>query len=207
MAAFSQGAQYDLGRMADTCAATGAPLEPGAHVFAALVDIPPEQREKGDSLGLARVDVSAAAWEDDGFRPDNLFSFWRTHVPEEKQKRRRFVDDAVLMELLGRLGDVAADDGRLAFRHVLALLLLRKKLLRLDGRATEEGDDAGGRPVWLLTPKLDVSKGWNGKWDESRQLRVIDPGLDEARLTAVTEQLRQIMDEGLEEDDAPEGRS
>ena len=210
MADFAAGPQYDVGRTTGQCVATGDALEPGTQAYAALVDIPPEQREKGDALGLARVDVSEAAWEDDGFRPDRLFSFWRTTVPDPKVKKKRFVDDTVLMELLNRLADTE-EPSRLAFRHVLALLMLRKKLLRLDGREkttdgdAEAGTDADGETVaeyWLLTPKLDVTKGWNGKWNEDVQLRVLDPGLDDAGLTAVTDQLRQIMDDGVDMDAA-----
>ena len=66
--------------------------------------------------------------------------------------------------------------------------------MRLDRREpTPTGEQA-----WHLTPKVDPRKGWNGRWDEERTLRVLDPGLDEAELGSVTDQLAQIMRDGID---------
>ena len=206
------GTPYDVGRVGETCAATGKPLQPGDAVFAALIDIPAEQREKGDQLGLARVDTAEEAWQG-GFRPAGVFSYWRTTVPTVQERVKRFVDEGVLMELIERLE--SADDlddaeqrrQRLAFRYVLVLLMLRKKLLRLDRREratttakASAGGNSSSEQVWFLTPKVDPSKGWNGRWDEERTLRVIDPNLSEDELGVVTKQLTQIMRDGIDAD-------
>jgi hypothetical protein len=130
MSQFSQS-NYDVQKTSGICAATGEDLAPGSPCYSALVDIPAEEREQNDQLGMRRVDVSAGAW-DDGFRPPHLFSFWKTTIPEPNQKKKTFVDDAVLLNLLRRLED-AVEPQRLAFRYVVALILMRKKLLRFDG--------------------------------------------------------------------------
>lgn len=213
-------ASYDVQRPSGQCAFTGRQMEPGEVYIATLV-------EDGDSF--QRVDVSLEAWER-GDRPEHLFSFWRTTQPEPEQKRKLFVDDEVLMNLLRRLED-ADQFQRVAFRFVLALILMRKKLLRYDGSergpapttsfappppppseptaTNEEADEqaeqspeaeAPAEPEaerdgewWLMTPKLDVSKGRMGKWDEQGQMKVLDPELDEQGIRQVTEQLSEIL--------------
>ncbi|MGB0767347.1 MAG: hypothetical protein ACPGYV_06520 [Phycisphaeraceae bacterium] len=139
---------YDIQRPTGVCAATGRELAPGETVYAALVDPPAEDRsddqakpnDKGE-LPMLRIDVSADAWEDQDFRPPHLFGFWRTEVPEPNEKKKLLVGDAAIQELMLSM-DEATEAKQLAFRYVLALILLRKKLLRHDGidrREQEEG--------------------------------------------------------------------
>lgn len=184
--------------------ATGRSLEPNEACFSALVDIPVEEREPNDLLGMKRVDVSEDAWQQ-GFRPPGLFSFWKTTVPDPEEKKKTFVDDAVLMNLLRRLEDTAEPE-RLAFRHVVALILMRKKLLRYDGTDKVEVPDTGeeasqGETIiqvwWRFTPKVDVSKGHFGKWNEEESLRVLDPKLDASGIEQVTEQLGEVLEAEL----------
>jgi hypothetical protein len=183
---------YDIERPTGQCAFTGRTLEPDEQYIAALV-------EDGDHL--KRLDICQQAW-DQGKRPDDLFSYWKATVPQPQEKKKLFVDDAVLMNLLERLA--AADQPqRIAFRFVLTLIMMRKKLLRYDRTdkrpvdAPEPPEGPEGQQVveewWVLTPKLDLSKGPLGKWDDSRKLEVLDPHLDETGIRAVTDQLSQIL--------------
>lgn len=196
MTRFSQS-NYEVSKPSSECTATGEALEPGQDCYSALVDIPAEEREANDQLGMKRIDISAKAWED-GHRPPHLFGFWKTTVPEPNQKKKTFVDDAVLLNLLRRLED-ATEPQRLAFRYVVALILMRKKLIRFDG--TESRDDpAGDGPVqswWNFTPKKDVSKGHFGKWAEEECISVLDPNLDESQIESVTMQLGEILEAEL----------
>lgn len=207
---------YEIPKTSGVCASTGRTLEPGETYYATLVDVPPEEREpqpaegsaeasqaraKPDaaaSLGFRRLDVSAEAWEQ-GFRPQGLFSFWKSTVPQPNAKKKLFVDDAVLMNLLRRLADTT-EPQRLAFRYVLALILMRKKLLRYDGSTKKtvavDGEERE-QTFWLLTPKLDVTKGHFGKWNEEETLEVLDPKLDEPQIEQVTQQLGEILEAEL----------
>jgi len=209
---------YDVQRSTGRCAVTGRALEPGEKYFATLVEVDTrEQTGEADSqgaraqrgakngpdaasaLGLRRVDVSRQAWER-GERPNGVFCYWLTAVPEPNQKKKLFVDDEVLMHLLRRLADDARPE-RIAFRFVIALILMRKKLLRYDGtqKRRVEGVE-GGTPEqqwWMLTPKLDLSKGHFGKWNEKETLKVLDPKLDDERILRVTEQLGEILEAEL----------
>ena len=86
---------------------------------------------------------------------NRLFSHWESTVPQPNEKKKIFVDDAVLMNLLVRLADTDQPQ-RLAFRFVLALILMRKKLLRYEG--------AQKRP--------DTSRPTSGMVDGNTQTRV-----------------------------------
>ncbi|MDX1565912.1 MAG: hypothetical protein R3236_10925 [Phycisphaeraceae bacterium] len=174
---------YDVQKPTGQCAFTGKVLQPQEDYVATLV-------EEGDEL--KRLDICNEAWEE-GKRPENLFCFWKAVVPEPTEKKKLFVDDEVLMNLLQRLAD-ADQPQRLAFRFVLALILMRKKLLRYDGvdRRSREADGAT-EDWWLLTPKRDLSKGPLGKWDEQTRIEVFDPHLDEEGIRSVTDQLSDIL--------------
>jgi len=204
-----QSTSYHVQKPTGVCAVTGQPLEPGEPCFAALVEMTDEQiaearkaKDPAAEVGLKRVDVSAQAWAR-GDRPAGVFGYWKTHTPEPNEKKKLLVDDAVLMSLIERL-DGADNPERLAFRHVLALVLMRKKLLRYDGTVTgptppEAGSDQGAESstYWKFTPKLDVTKGHFGKWDEARTIEVLDPGLDEAQVEQVALQMGQIFEAEL----------
>ena len=190
---------YDVERPTGQCAFTGRTLEPGEAYTATLV----EADTPDAPLGLKRLDVAMDAWNN-GQRPDHLFSYWKTVVPEPNQKKSIFVDNEVLMNLLRRLSD-ADNPQRLAFRFILALILMRKKLLRYDRTemrpATVQTDDGLTDTVeqewWLLTPKLDLAKGPLGRWNVDESIEVLNPQLDEQRTQQVTEQLNEILNAEL----------
>ena len=189
---------YDVQKPSGVCVATGRALEPEEVCYSVLVDIPVEEREADDAVGMKRVDVSEGAWGQ-GFRPPGLFSFWKTVVPDPQAKKKMFVDDAVLMNLLRRL-EGTQEPQRQAFRYVVALILMRKKLVRYDGVEREEitgESDVPAREWWMLTPKVDVSKGHFGKWNEDEVLRVLDPKLDEVGIEQVTRQLGEVLEAEL----------
>ncbi len=190
---------YEIPRTSGLCAATGAALEPGQSYYAALIELSEQEQSEAKTrgepinpLGIKRLDYSAAAWES-GQRPADaqVFCFWKSTVPQPQEKRRLFVDNSVLMNLLERLAD-AEDADKLAFRYVIALILMRKKLLRYDGAEKREGGE-----FWKLTPKLDLSKGPLGKWHPDTRYEVLDPKLDESRIEQVTGQLGQILETDL----------
>ena len=172
MAAMSRfGTNYQVARFTGLCARTGEPLEPGTECVATLC-------ERIEDDGLDRQDFSLSAWEA-GARPERLFSFWRTTVPEPRQRRKILLDDQVLMDLFEAL---AEDDRpqRVAFRFVLALILLRKRLLKFVGRTGE-----GENERWLMLPR---------KADPDRTPdEVVNPQLTDDDVRELTGQLQEIL--------------
>ncbi len=171
------------------CASTGASMPPGTPCRSVLV---PAEEDDADGKPAAspfrRVDVSEPAWEA-GDRPAGVFSHWRSRVPDATAPRREPLDLAGLLELLAKLAeDENADHGRSAFRFVLALLLMRRRMLRLDDTRVD-----GDATFWCFTRKEDPAKGPMGRWAEGETIEVPDPGLDDADAAAVAEQLHETL--------------
>ncbi|MEM9252618.1 MAG: hypothetical protein AAGB29_09750 [Planctomycetota bacterium] len=191
----AQTTNYEIDKPTLVCGRTGRELAPGETYVATLVELSEAELEAMSpkerahhALGLKRVDVSTEAWDGKATH-DDVFCWWKTRVPEAGEaKRKLLVDDAALMVLLERLADAESEE-RLAFRFVLALILLRKKLLRHD--RTDRRDDGAW---WVFTPKADVSKGILGRWSDKRVIEVRDAQLDEAAIEAVTEQLGEVLE-------------
>ena len=199
---------YEIARSSGTCAITGRALLPGEAYIAALVEADANDPAPANTLGFNRLDISLDAWNRHGGndRPARIFAHWKAVVPEPNQKKKLFVDNDVLMNLLRRLADVK-EPQRLAFRFVLALILMRKKMLRYDSTQKRSAivplpDDPDATQTieqewWLMTPKLDLTKGPFGKWNEEERIEVLDPHLDEAQIQQVTEQLNEILNAEL----------
>ncbi|MDA0802428.1 MAG: hypothetical protein O2819_01535 [Planctomycetota bacterium] len=164
------------GAFTGSCAIKGVVIEPGARYVATLVD------RTGDDgqTELARADVSLAAWES-GPRPDGLLAFWHSTAPRPDERRTRFIDDDTLLEMVHRLAD-ATEPRQRAFRWVLALLLLRKRVLRQD--SIRRADD--GTSWWIFRRRgLEVAASFE----------VADPGLADADLASLTEELASQLGE------------
>lgn len=172
--------KYTIGRATGVCAASGETLEPGRTVIACLC-------ERDDDDAFERLDYSLQAWETDA-RPPRLFSFWRHVVPEPNAKKRVFVDDDLLLNLFERLEDDERPQ-RVAFRFVIALILMRKKLLKYIGR---EGE--GATEHWLVHPKGVTAE----QAAETQPIRVHNPHLSEDDVRDVSEQLSEILNGELE---------
>lgn len=173
---------FTIGRSSGACVATGRAFSPGDRRVTALVEREPAP---GEPEGLERLDFCERAW-DDGHRPERLFGFWRSVVPEPHAKAKLLIDDDQLLALFEQMGEEAPQTDsvrREAFRFVLALLLVRKRLLRHEGGRRE-----AGRAIMLVR-----SRGPEG-WDPASPLvEVADPELDESSIEMVSEMLGQAL--------------
>lgn len=169
---------YEIARATGHCAATGEVISPDQVYVAALVERP-------DQEGLERLDFSLTAWEG-GARPRppaRLFGSWRAKMPEPGAAKRQFIDDEALLDLFDGLAE-ATEPGRLAFRFVLALILIRKRLLRHEG----------GRAGTMLVRRTKAGGApQDGDPANNPLIEVTDPGMDEGVLAEATEQLGQIV--------------
>jgi hypothetical protein len=118
--------EYQIQPNTRRCAVTGRELQPGERYFAALI-------EAGDQF--ARRDYSAEAWQGP---PAGAFSFWCGRVPPPEEKARPRFDDDLLVECFHRL-DGQTDPGRVNFRYVVALLLVRRRRFKLEVGAESAG--------------------------------------------------------------------
>ena len=160
--------RYDLGRHAGRCHATGEAFEPGDPYVATLV-------EREDDEALDRLDFSESAWSS-GARPDRLFAFWSARAPEGKEPERVVIEPGSLLGVLESLAE-ATDPKRVAFRYVLALLLLRKRVL--------EPAPGAGDGVLLLRRR--------GERRDDPPFEIADPGLTPEALADATDRVAELL--------------
>ncbi len=164
--------QYNIARTEGTCHACQRKFEPGDHLVATVRDGEQE---------LQRLDYCPECWDSSDTSRDPLLGVWRTRLPQAREKKKLFVDDEVLVSFFQRLED-AEEESRVAFRFVIALVLMRKKKLAYESSKTDDQ----GRDRWTMRLRGT---------DETYE--VIDPQLDEQRIAEVSDQLGQILEAEL----------
>jgi hypothetical protein len=115
--------EYQIQPNTRRCAATGRELRPGERFFAALREV------DGQFL---RQDYSVEGWQGP---PPGTFSFWSGRVPVAEERRKPRVDDELLLDCFERL-EGQEEPGRVSFRYVVALLLMRRKRLKFEEAVT-----------------------------------------------------------------------
>jgi hypothetical protein len=167
--------QYNIARTDGSCHACKRKFEPGDDLVATVRDGEEE---------LQRLDYCLPCWEssDQPDQPEQrLLGVWRTRLPQPREKKKLFVDDEVLVSFFQRLED-AEEDSRVAFRFVIALVLMRKKKLAYESSKTDDQ----GRDRWTMRLR-----------GTDKTYEVIDPHLDEQRIAEVSDQLGQILEAEL----------
>lgn len=120
---------WHIARSSRTCAHSGQAIEPGQPFYSALL-------EKDDSF--ERRDFSASAWPEIG--KDEFFSYWKNKSAQTPSEKAPPVDYERLLGFFDSL-EGAEEPGKRLFRYVLALVLARRRRLRLDDMSrTPEGD-------------------------------------------------------------------
>src|SRR5262249_8608478 len=118
--------EYQIQPNTRRCAVSGRELRPGEKVYTALFD---------ESAQFVRRDYGSDVWQGP---PPGAFSFWVNTVPADTESRRPRIDDDLLFDCFQRL-EGQTDPGRLNFRYVVALLLMRRKRFRFE-EARVQGD-------------------------------------------------------------------
>ncbi|MBM3971793.1 MAG: hypothetical protein FJ302_18320 [Planctomycetes bacterium] len=119
---------YNLKSVSRTCAGTGKDLVPGSLCHSVLIERAGE---------LVRLDYSEDGWTPP---PAGLVAHWRCEVPEPTTSAKKSLDVEDLMRQFEQLNEEASPSQD-KFRYVLALLLLQRRRLRLDGTTTVDEQD------------------------------------------------------------------
>ena len=122
---------YEIQRCTRRCAATDRELKDGETCYSVLV---PEGGQ------VVRRDYSAEAWPGP---PENAIGWWKSTVVDPHAGRPHWAPNDVMLNYFERLlEDPTAEDAR----YVLALLLVRRRVLRVEGHE----QDAAGRDMLVL---------------------------------------------------------
>lgn len=146
------------------CSVTGRELLPGERYYTALLE---------EGATFARRDYSSEAWTGP---PTGSFGFWTGAVPSDPDKHKPRFDDDLLEECFHRL-EGQTDQGKVNFRYVVALLLIRRKRFKLEHSVVEDGVE-----------KIAVHCTRSGA-----RYQVVNPRLSEDEMSRAQEEVFQVL--------------
>jgi hypothetical protein len=157
-------AEYQIQPNARRCSASGRELRAGERFFSVLT----EQSGK-----FVRSDYAADSWQGP---PHDAFSFWAGKIPSGDARKRPVIDDELLLDCFNRL-EGQTEPGRIKFRYVVGLLLLRRRRMRLEDTVREEGSEI----LYLRCSRTGTRH------------RLVNPALSEDETSAVQDEVFQAL--------------
>ncbi|WP_417732846.1 hypothetical protein [Rosistilla oblonga] len=131
--------EYKVSRCSRRCSVLDRPLKPGETFYSVVFE---------DDEDFARKDISAEAWEGP---PEEAIGWWQGKMPEAGAGRMKLAPNHVLLDLLKQMSE---QPHREAVRYLLALMLMRKRVVRpLDH---EEGAVEGMLVVQVLADNSQI---------------------------------------------------
>jgi hypothetical protein len=122
---------FEISKFTRQCCATGRELLPGELFYSVLVP---------EGSAVVRRDYSADAWPGP---PEKTLGWWKSHVPEANAKKLHLAPSEVMLQYFEQLLEepLLADE-----RYVLALLMIRKRVVRQEQIET----DAAGQETVVM---------------------------------------------------------
>jgi hypothetical protein len=128
---------FEVQRCTRHCATTDRPLEPGESFYSVLVS---------EAAEIVRRDYSEAAWNGP---PPGALGWWKSQMPGSDTLKPRLAPNQILLELFLQWQD---DASKREVRYVLTLLMIRRRVLRLE--ATEPAAEGPAEMV-LFCPRIN----------------------------------------------------
>jgi hypothetical protein len=159
---------FEVQRCTRHCATTGRQLTEGEEFYSVLAS---------HGAAVERQDYSLEAWQGP---PEGALGWWKSRIPTREAKKNRLAPSEVLLQLFQGL-EAAAD--KQDMRYVLALLLIRRRILRLEDT---EADDQKQETLVLYCPRDETTY----------RIRSILPS--DERTRQIQEELAQLLQAGVE---------
>jgi hypothetical protein len=154
--------EYEIHKSTRHCAITGRELQPGEVFYSVL-------RPAGDDI--VREDYSTESWQGP---PESIIGWWKSRLPTVEARKVHWAPNDVMLDLFEGFAD---DPAQADLRYVLALLLIRRRVMRLED--TETGPQ--GETMVLFCPRRD------------EEYRVVAAPPDEARVAVIQQELAQLL--------------
>jgi hypothetical protein len=155
--------EFDVQRSSRHCAETGREFVPGETYYSALIV------QRGDTV---RRDYSAEAWHGP---PEGTLGWWKSQLPEPNARKLHWAPNDVMLHYFEQLDGVT---GKQDVRYILALLMIRRRVLRLEHNET---DDAGREVLVVYCPRTES------------EYRVLAATPDSQRANEIQEELAQLL--------------
>jgi hypothetical protein len=128
---------FEVQRCTRRCAKTDRELKPGEAFFSVLMT---------EGAEIVRYDYAEDAWEG---APEEALGWWKSRMPEPNANRLHWAPNDVMLHYFEEL---ESQEDKLDVRYVLSLLLIRRRVVRLEDTET---DDAGREVMVLYCPKKE----------------------------------------------------
>lgn len=119
--------EYKVGRCSRQCHALKRPLREGEWYYSVVL--------LDDDEECIRQDFSAESWKEP---PAGAVGWWKSRMPTADAKKMVLAPTEVLIDLLRQMGDFP---GKEKSRYLLALMLMRRRIVRPVKSASDEGED------------------------------------------------------------------
>ena len=119
--------EYKVNRCTRRCHSLGRPLREGEWYYSVIM-------ESGDDY--ERRDYSAESWSGP---PEEAIGWWKAQMPTAEQKQMVLAPNEVLVDILRQM---AALPAKAKSRYLLALMLLRRKVVRAYESTGESADES-----------------------------------------------------------------
>jgi hypothetical protein len=129
---------YEVQRSARHCAASGREFAAGEEFYSVLL---------AEGAELRRCDYAVEAWQGP---PPGAIGWWKSQVPAQNARRTAWAPNDVLLQFFDELAD---QPDKQDMRYVLALLLVRRRVMRLE----EDQRGSGGEVLVLFCPRRDAT--------------------------------------------------
>lgn len=130
--------EFDIQRSTKRCAKTEREFRPGETYYSVLVS---------EGAEIVRYDYSQEAWSEP---PENTVGWWKSLMPEPNSKKVNWAPNDVMLHYFEQLEN---DPTKADVRYVLALLMVRRRIVRLEDTET---DEEGHEQLVLYCPKNEA---------------------------------------------------
>lgn len=169
---------FEVQRCTRRCAASDRPLLPGDLCFSML---------EVQGADVVRQDFCSSAWNGPS---ESSLGWWKSRIPEPTAKKIKLAPNEVLLELFDQLAEQPEHSD---MRYILMLLLIRRRVLRLESQL-----DSPNLPPTRGTANLvdELATAYCPKRDSTYEVRVAIP--TESRIDEIQRQLSELLMAGAE---------
>jgi hypothetical protein len=154
---------FEIGRFTRRCAATGREFRPGDAFYSVLIL---------EGSAVIRKDYSAEHWPG---AAEEAICWWKSEMPDPSAHKVTWApNDAIL----GYFIELSAKPGDADQLYILALLMIRRRIVRLEQTLRNE---VGDEEMWLYCPSNE----------QEYRVPVVEP--DARRIEQIQEELAQLL--------------
>jgi hypothetical protein len=158
---------FEVVKSTRTCAGSGREIAAGEAYYTVL---------SKDGAQVKRQDYSAEAWQGP---PEDAIGWWKSVMPaREGSKKQKLAPSEVMLQLFAELED---SPEQYDLRYVLTLLLIRRRLMRLEETVQDDEANPGAETMVLYCPRDE----------QTYRVRVVDPS--EPRVAEIQDYLGKLL--------------